>query len=180
MLVFLGGKCWFFEVCDFYLYYDVEYFCLKKEVKVLDGIECDGYWWLVFDYMNFWVCGNVGNCKKGGWFFLQQGLLCLMFDVCCEEFEVVYLLDLIDDDDVFFVVFDEEGKFILMLGSLFWEQECVIEIVKCLKFNEYVVLVEVCCSVWQKVDVLIEDFLVVKVKCVGGKNLVVKVKFLEV
>ena len=36
------------------------------------GVSAKGYWWLAFDYMNFRVCGNVGNHKKGGWFPLGE------------------------------------------------------------------------------------------------------------
>ncbi len=76
LLALSGGKCWFSEVRELYSHYDVEHFRPKKEAKGLDGADRDGYWWLAFDYMNFRVCGYVGNRKKGGWFPLQQGSLC--------------------------------------------------------------------------------------------------------
>lgn len=83
------------------------------------------YWWLAFDYMNFRVCGNVGNRKKGGWFPLKAGWLCSTHAQPCEESETPYLLDPIDDDDVSLIAFDEEGKVIPMPGSSAWEQERV-------------------------------------------------------
>ena len=180
MLALSGGKCWFSEVRDLYSHYDVEHFRPKKEAKTLDGTERDGYWWLAFDYMNFRVCGNVGNRKKGGWFPLQQGSLCSRFDARCEESEVPYLLDPIDDDDVSLIAFDEEGKLIPMPGCSKWEQERVNETAKRLKLNEHVALAEARRSTWQKVDVLIEDFLAAKAKCREGKNPAAKAKLLEV
>lgn len=68
LLALSTGKCWFSEVRELYSHYDVEHFRPKKEAKALDTTVRDGYWWLAFDYMNFRVCGNVGNRKKGGCF----------------------------------------------------------------------------------------------------------------
>lgn len=180
LLALSGGKCWFSEVRDLYSHYDVEHFRPKKEAKALDGVERDGYWWLAFDYMNFRVCGNVGNRKKGGWFPLQQGSLCSTFDARCEESEVGYLIDPIDDDDVSLIAFDEEGKLIPMPGCSPWEQARVNETVKRLKLNEHVPLAEARRSVWQKVDALIEDFQAAKAKCAAGQNPAAKAKLLEV
>lgn len=52
--------------------------------------------------------------------------------------------------------------------------------VNSLKLNEHVPLAEARRSVWQKVDILIEDFLAAKAKCAGGKNPAAKAKLLEV
>ena len=133
MLALSAGKCWFSEVRELYSHYDVEHFRPKKEAKALDPSLRDGYWWLAFDYMNFRVCGNVGNRKKGGWFPLKDGSLCSTHAQQCEESETRYLLDPIDDDDVSLIAFDEEGKVIPMLGSSAWEQKRVNETVKRLK-----------------------------------------------
>ena len=85
----------------------------KRPRRWIAGLR-DGYWWLAFDYMNFRVCGNVGNRKKGGWFPLKDGSLCSTHAQPCEESETRYLLDPIDDDDVALIAFDEEGKVIPM------------------------------------------------------------------
>ena len=175
-----GGKCWFSEVRELYSHYDVEHFRPKKEAKALDGIKRDGYWWLAFDYMNFRICGNVGNRKKGGWLPLQQGSLCSSFNNPCEDSESRYLLDPIDDDDVSLIAFDEEGKVIPVPGSSDWEQERVIETVKRLKLNEHVILAEERRKIWQKADALIEDFYAAKAKCSRGNNPAAKAKLLEV
>lgn len=180
LLALSDGKCWFSEVRELYSHYDVEHFRPKKEAKTLGGIERDGYWWLAFDYMNFRLCGNVGNRKKGGWFPLKQGSLCSTYVEPCEESEARYLLDPIDDDDVSLIAFDEEGKVIPVPGASAWEQERVNVTVQRLKLNEHVPLAEERRKVWQKVDMLIEDFFAAKAKCSMGNNPAAKAKLLEV
>ena len=180
LLALSGGKCWFSEVRDLYSHYDVEHFRPKKEAKALDGAERDGYWWLAFDYMNFRVCGNVGNRKKGGWFPLHPGSLCSSYQNPCEESESPYLLDPIDDDDVSLIAFDEEGKVIPRPGTSEWEQERVKETIKRLKLNEHVPLAEARRKVWQKLDGLIADFHKAKARCSHGTNPGAKTKLLEV
>lgn len=180
LLALSGGKCWFSEVRELYSHYDVEHFRPKKEAKALDGSERDGYWWLAFDYMNFRVCGNVGNRKKGGWFPLKQGSLCSTYAAPCEESESRYLLDPIDDDDVSLIAFDEEGKIIPVPGISVWEQERVQETVRRLKLNEHVPLAEARRKVWQKVDALIEDFVATKTRCGSGNNPAAKARLKEV
>lgn len=180
LLALSGGKCWFSEVRELYSHYDVEHFRPKKEAKALDGRERDGYWWLAFDYMNFRVCGNVGNRKKGGWFPLKDGSLCSTYAEQCEESETRYLLDPIDDDDVALIAFDEEGKVIPMPDLSPWERERVIETVKRLKLNEHVPLAEARRKVWQLMDKLIEDFNTAKCRCSAGNNPAAKERLRQV
>ncbi|PSD50783.1 hypothetical protein C7E25_02345 [Stenotrophomonas maltophilia] len=180
LLALSGGKCWFSEVRELYSHYDVEHFRPKKVAKALDGVERDGYWWLAFDYMNFRLCGNVGNRKKGGWFPLKPGSLCSTYGEPCEESETRYLLDPVDDDDVSLIAFDEEGKVIPVPGASDWEKERVNVTVQRLKLNEHVPLAEERRKVWQKVDALIDDFFAAKAKCSTGNNPAAKAKLLEV
>lgn len=180
LLALSGGKCWFSEVRELYSHYDVEHFRPKKEAKALDGTKRDGYWWLAFDYMNFRVCGNVGNRKKGGWFPLQPGSLLSTYAAPCEESETRYLLDPVDDDDVSLIAFDEEGKVVPAPATSAWEQQRVEETVKRLKLNEHAPLAEERRKVWQKVDSLIEDFNKAKSRCAAGHNPAAKAKLLEV
>lgn len=175
-----AGKCWFSEVRERYSYYDVEHFRPKKEAKALDASLRDGYWWLAFDYMNFRVCGNVGNRKKGIWFPLKDGSLCSTYARQCEKSETPYLLDPIDNDDVSLIAFDEEGKVIPMPGSSAWEQERVNETAKRLKLNEHAPLAEARRKVWQQVDRLIDDFTKAKARCGAGNNPAAKAKLTEV
>ncbi|TDU23893.1 uncharacterized protein (TIGR02646 family) [Chromohalobacter marismortui] len=180
LLALSAGKCWFSEVRELYSHYDVEHFRPKKEARTLDGSKRDGYWWLAFDYMNFRACGNVGNRKKGGWFPLKDGSLCSTYDEPCEESETRYLIDPIDDDDVGLIAFDEEGKIIPVPDISLWEQERVTETVKRLKLNEHVALAEARRKVWQKLDLLIEDFQAAKYRCRTGNNPAAKAKLTEV
>ena len=112
LLALSSGKCWFSEVRDLFSHPEVEHFRPKTMAKSLDGIKRDGYWWLAFSYMNFRVCGNVGNRKKGIWFPLSNGSVCSTYANRCEESETHYLLDPIDASDVSLIAFDEEGKVI--------------------------------------------------------------------
>lgn len=176
MLALSGGKCWFSEVRELYSHYDVEHFRPKKEARALDGSLRDGYWWLAFDYMNFRVCGNVGNRKKGGWFPLQQGSLCSTYSKPCEESEICYLLDPIDKYDVTLIMFDEEGKVIPRPDKSEWQQERVRETVKRLKLNEHVALAEARRKMWQKVDSLIADLNAAIVRYGDGANPAAKPK----
>ncbi len=180
LLALSAGKCWFSEVRELYSHYDVEHFRPKKEAKALDANVRDGYWWLAFDYMNFRVCGNVGNRKKGGWFPLKDGSLCSTHAQPCEESETRYLLDPIDNDDVDLIAFDEEGKVIPMPGISAWEQARVNETVKRLKLNEHEPLAEARRKVWQKVHRLIDDFAKAKARCGTGNNPAAKAKLTEV
>lgn len=170
LLALSGGKCWFSEVRELYSHYDVEHFRPKKEAKTLDSTERDGYWWLAFNYMNFRVCGNVGNRKKGGWFPLRAESLCSTYACQCEESETRYLLDPIDDYDVSLLAFDEEGKAVPTPGASEWEEQRVIETVKRLKLNEHMPLAEARRKVWQQVDGLVEEFLRAKDRCGRGNN----------
>lgn len=180
LLALSAGKCWFSEVRELYSHYDVEHFRPKKEAKALDASSRDGYWWLAFDYMNFRVCGNVGNRKKGGWFPLKDGSLYSTHVAPCEESETRYLLDPIDDDDVALVAFDEEGKVIAMPGVSAWEQERVSETVKRLKLNEHVPLSEARRKIWQQINTLIDDFTKAKARCAAGNNPAAKARLAEV
>lgn len=180
LLALSAGKCWFSEVRELYSYYDVEHFRPKKKAKALDTSVRDGYWWLAFDYMNFRVCGNVGNRKKGSWFPLKNGSLCSSYAEPCEESETHYLLDPINNYDVALIAFDEEGKVIPMPCLSDWEQARVNETVKHLKLNEHVPLAEARRKIWQKVDQLIADFIIARSQCSAGNNPAVKAKLTEI
>ncbi|WP_394233602.1 hypothetical protein [Pseudomonas anguilliseptica] len=158
------GKCWFSEARDLYSHYDVEHFRPKKQAKSLDGTERDGYWWLAFNYMNFRVCGNVGNRKKGGWFPLRQGSMCSSYAAQCEEAEVPYLIDPIDEEDVKLLAFDEKGDVIPTPGCLSWDRQRVEITVKLLKLNEHPALSDERRKIWQKVDGLIEQYISAKAR----------------
>lgn len=175
-----GGKCWFSEARELYSHYDVEHFRPKKEAKALDATVRDGYWWLAFDYMNFRLCGNVGNRKKGGWFPLKEGSHCSTYGSQSEEMETVYLLDPIDIEDVKLLAFDEEGKAIAHPGASDWEKQRVIETVRRLKLNEHAPLADERRKVWTKVSRLIGEYQWAIGRCSTGENAVARAKAKEV
>ncbi len=176
LLALSAGKCWFSEARELFSHYDVEHFRPKREAKELDGNVRDGYWWMAFDYMNFRLCGNVGNRKKGGWFPLKQGSQLSTYTSPCEESELRYLLDPIDDHDVSLIAFDEEGKAIPIPSASDWERERVNETVKRLKLNEHALLAEARRKIWQRVDGLIQDFMHARARCSMGNNPAAKEK----
>ena len=171
LLALSHGKCWFSESKDLYSHYDVEHFRPKKVAKNLgpDG-ERDGYWWLAFEYSNFRICGNVGNCKKGGWFPLKAHSLCSTFGNQCEESETPYLLDPTDPADVALIAFDEEGSAIPAPNASEWETERVEVSVERLKLNQHEALTEARRDIWQKVSREIEGYLSAKQRCGLGTN----------
>jgi hypothetical protein len=171
LLALSQGKCWFSEAKELYSHYDVEHFRPKKEAKALPPTAVrDGYWWLAFDYMNFRVCGNVGNRKKGGWFPLQDGSQSSTFGHQCEEAETPYLLDPVDEYDVSLLAFDEEGKAVAAPGTSAWEVLRVEESVLRLKLNEHVALSEERRKIWQKMDRNIQKYEKMKARYASGNN----------
>ena len=146
-----GNKCWFSEVRDLYSHYDVEHFRPKKEAKTVRGQAKDGYWWLTFDYMNFRLCGNVGNRKKGAWFPLKYGCQRSTYTKQCEGDEEPHFLDPTNAHDVGLLAFDEEGKAVPAPGSSRWETIRVLRTVQRLKLTEHQALTEERRKVWQQV-----------------------------
>jgi hypothetical protein len=158
LLTLSHGKCWFSDVRELYSHYDVEHFRPKKEAKALNGSIRDGYWWLAFDYMNFRVCGNVGNRKKGGWFPLRYGSPCSSFVRRCEGDEIPHFLDPTNAHDVTLLAFDEEGKAVPAPGISRWDNIRVLRTVERLKLTEHHALAEERRGVWQQVTKLINKY----------------------
>ena len=165
-----NNKCWFSEAKDVFSHMDVEHFRPKLEAKELDGRKRDGYWWLAFNYLNFRVCGNVGNRKKGGWFPLKPGSLVSTHRNQCEESETPYLLDPTNADDVELLAFDEEGMAIPTPGITQWEKERVLETIKRLKLNEHEALSIERQKKWQRMAREIELYQHFKSRCSSGIN----------
>lgn len=126
--------------------------------------------------MNFRLCGNVGNRKKGGWFPLNDGSQCSTYAHRCEDAEAALLLDPVDAADVALLAFDEEGKAVPVPGASEWECKRVTESVKRLKLDEHVPLSEARRGTWQRVTRLIDQFLEQKSRSLGGENAVAKEK----
>lgn len=130
--------------------------------------------------MNFRVCGNVGNRKKGGWFPLRTGSMCSTYAAQCEESEVAYLIDPIDEDDVKLLAFDEKGDAIPRPGCSDWNRQRVDETVKRLKLNEHPALSDERRKVWQQVDNLIEQYNTAKARSDLAANPVAKERLKQI
>jgi hypothetical protein len=88
----------------------------------------------------------------------------------CEESEIAYLIDPIDETDVALLAFDEEGKAVPVPGISAWDLQRVDETIRRLKLNEHEPLSEARRTVWQKVHLLIEDYKHAKARCHMGGN----------
>jgi hypothetical protein len=104
---FSGGKCWFSEARETYSHWQVEHFRPKKEAK---DPRRDGYWWRAFDYLNYRLCGGVGNAKKGSYFPLRTGTTAAQCpDDNCDD-EAPFLIDPTVEGDVMLLTFSEGGR----------------------------------------------------------------------
>ena len=84
------GKCWFSEAREVYSHYHIEHFRPKKRVVNFDKTKELGYWWLAFNYLNYRLCGGVGNSKKGNHFAVKRNKVKSHTDPI--EDEVIYFL----------------------------------------------------------------------------------------
>ena len=58
-------KCWYSEARAVFSVLEVEHYRPKKRCKRrLGGAVGDGYWWLAFDWLNYRLCGKVGNARS--------------------------------------------------------------------------------------------------------------------
>lgn len=165
-----NGKCWFSDVRELYSHYDVEHFRPKKQAKALDGTIRDGYWWLAFDHMNFRLCGNVGNRKKGGWFPLRAGSACSTFIAPCEDSEEFYFIDPINASDVSLIGFNDEGSLIPWPDASDWDTKRVEETAKRLKLNEHHLLAEERRKIWQSMHRLTLKYELHTARAARGPN----------
>lgn len=102
------GKCWFSESRDVYSHYHVEHFRPKKKVINHDGTKRLGYWWLAFNFLNYRLCGSVGNSKKGNFFAVKNNIAKIYTDSIDDE--VAYFLDPTNFRDCVLLSFDENGS----------------------------------------------------------------------
>lgn len=170
LLALSHGKCWFTEGRDICSHMEVEHFRPKKEAIDLQNQTRDGYWWLAFDYSNFRIAGSVPNRKKGGWFPLHQSSPCSTFANRCEESEISYLLDPINQSDCRLLAFNEEGDAIPNPEADDWEKERALKSIERLKLNDHDALPEARRKVWLAVNRLIDSFLSAKTKYKPGSN----------
>lgn len=140
------NKCWYSEAKEIYSFYDVDHFRPKNRAKELDGtMRAAGYWWLVFDWRNYRLCGNIGNRPntgeegttrgKGDYFPLKEGS-----PVACSpehdlNDEIYYLLDPTDPDDPPLLTFDISGFPKPAVADGTWEFKRVTETIRILHLD---------------------------------------------
>ncbi len=105
------GKCWYSESREIFSHYHVDHF--RPKLEIIDvfndkNSNCDGYWWLAFEYTNYRLSGGVGNTKKSNHFAVEMNCVrCPEDDINCE---LPYFLDPTKPNDYKNLSFDEEGK----------------------------------------------------------------------
>jgi uncharacterized protein (TIGR02646 family) len=103
------GKCWYSEARDCATYWHVDHFRPKNEVKDLNGMAYEGYWWLAFDWRNYRLAGNALNVPKSTKFPVRDDKwACKPTDDLDDEFP--YLLDPVCPEDPSLLSFDDQGK----------------------------------------------------------------------
>jgi hypothetical protein len=143
---FSYGKCWFSEARDKYSHLQVEHFRPKKEAKDPDR---DGYWWRAFDYLNYRLCGSVGNAKKGSYFPLRtetEAAKCP--DDNCDD-EAPLLIDPTVEGDVMLLTF-ADGGMAIAAQSDGWQHERAKRSIELYKLNEHPPLSRAREDVWTK------------------------------
>lgn len=150
---FSNGKCWFSEARDTYSHWQVEHFRPKKQAR---EPERDGYWWRAFDYLNYRLCGGVGNAKKGCYFPLQIGTLPANCpeDNCDDEAHV--LIDPIRKSDVDLITFSNGGVAVPAFADG-WDRERAVKSIERYKLNGYPPLRRAREEVWNRCKVLVDE-----------------------
>ena len=102
------GKCWYSEAREKVSFYHVDHFRPKKRSIDSNGSESNGYWWLAYDWKNYRISGSVINTAKHDHFAVLRNRA-ENPDTPIED-ELIYLLDPINQDDVFLLTFNENGE----------------------------------------------------------------------
>jgi len=103
-------KCWYSEARDLFSVLEVEHYRPKKRCKRSPrGQVSDGYWWLAFDWLNYRLCGKVGNSKKGDFFPLATSSPVAAHNGLSVLNEIPLLLDPACPGDPDLLSFNEDG-----------------------------------------------------------------------
>lgn len=92
-----ANKCWYTEAYDSVSSIHVDHYRPKGRVKDLDGNECEGYWWLAFNWENYRICGQLINVKKLDVFPIIEGARANCQDPVSLELEAPLLIDPLTD-----------------------------------------------------------------------------------
>tara|TARA_R110000782_G_scaffold237188_1_gene323294 strand:- start:8241 stop:9032 length:792 start_codon:yes stop_codon:yes gene_type:complete len=108
LLSISNEKCWYSEAKDSYNHLHVDHFRPKKIALDLDKKDKGGYWWLAFNWLNYRVCGGVGNVKKRDKFAVRSNKA--IFPNIEIDDEIIYFLDPCEEEDVLKITFNENGE----------------------------------------------------------------------
>ncbi len=88
-----NNKCWYTEAQDSVSSIHVDHYRPKGRVIDLEGEECEGYWWLAFDWKNYRICGQLINVKKRDVFPIIEGARANVTDPVSLQLEAPLLID---------------------------------------------------------------------------------------
>lgn len=88
-----ANKCWYTEAYESVSAIHVDHYRPKGRAKDLGGNECEGYWWLAFDWENYRICGQLINVKKLDLFPIIEGARANANDPVSLELEAPLLID---------------------------------------------------------------------------------------
>lgn len=91
-------KCWYTEAQESVSSIHVDHYRPKGRAKDLDGTECEGYWWLAFDWQNYRICGQLINVKKVDVFPIVEGARANCTDPVSLKLEAPLLIDPLTDE----------------------------------------------------------------------------------
>lgn len=153
LLELSNNKCWYSESKDKYSYLHVDHFRPKKAAIGNDNkTDFGGYWWLAFDWINYRVCGGVGNVIKRDKFAVLRNKANKPTDVWKDE--IIYLLDPCEEEDILKITFNNNGE-AMPIQNTGWHFEQAEYTIKTLKLN-FKKLKEARMDIW--------------IKCVGLVN----------
>jgi hypothetical protein len=88
-----ANKCWYTEAYESVSSIHIDHYRPKGCAKDLDGNECEGYWWLAFDWTNYRISGQLINVKKKDVFPIVEGARANADDPISLELEAPLLID---------------------------------------------------------------------------------------
>lgn len=148
-----NGKCWYSESRDDFSYFHVDHFRPKKSAIGIDKKDYGGYWWLAFNWLNYRLCGGIGNVNKKDKFAILKSKACNPTENI--EDEIIYFLDPTEEEDVLKLTFNNSGE-IIPLYNDGWDFEQAKYTIKNLKLNGKK-LKEVRKLIWINCTIMVEE-----------------------
>lgn len=151
LLALSHRKCWYSEAKDSYNHLHVDHFRPKKVALGIDKKDYGGYWWLVFQWTNYRVCGGTGNVRKKDKFAVRSNKSSNP-EIPIED-EIFYFLDPCEEEDVLKITFNQNGE-VTPITNEGWDYERAIYTIEGLNLN-FKLLKESRKEVWVECENLI-------------------------